>query len=220
MVTDEMLKRAIEAYAKETGAEDWQLDGWINSAIRAALEAALSAAEPVAWVYAPDLAKGSGGFGKDKGSVLMSLDGKWINVDTPLYAAPPAPSVAVKALDARSLAIDIVDGVKGYTLEFAQDQQAHEIDWDIAERKINDALSTQVQDVAGWQPIETAPKDGSEILALWKRSQIQSNGYGVVWFEDGSWHEFDYECLVSDPTHWMPLPAAPAKQEASNVTSQ
>ncbi len=47
MVTDEMLKRAIEAYAKETGAEDWQLDGWINSAIRAALEAALSAAEPV-----------------------------------------------------------------------------------------------------------------------------------------------------------------------------
>ncbi|MCZ7501980.1 hypothetical protein [Agrobacterium sp. ST15.13.015] len=51
MVTDEMLKRAIEAYAKETGAEDWQLDGWINSAIRAALEAALSAAEPVARQY-------------------------------------------------------------------------------------------------------------------------------------------------------------------------
>ena len=75
------------------------------------------------------------------------------------------------------------------------------------------SLSAQAQDVVGWQPIETAPKDGSEILALWKRSQIQSNGYGVVWFEDGSWREFDYECLVSDPTHWMPLPAAPAKQE-------
>jgi hypothetical protein len=84
------------------------------------------------------------------------------------------------------------------------------------EARIRSALSAQVQDVAGWQPIETAPKDGSEILALWKRSQIQSNGYGVVWFEDGSWREFDYECLVSDPTHWMPLPsvpAAPAKQE-------
>lgn len=60
---------------------------------------ALSAAEPVAWVYAPDLAKGSGGFGKEKGSVLMSLDGEWINVDTPLYAAPTTPSVAVKALE-------------------------------------------------------------------------------------------------------------------------
>ncbi|WP_142627523.1 DUF551 domain-containing protein [Rhizobium sp. P007] len=94
---------------------------------------------------------------------------------------------------------------------------------DLSERRDNigstytrSALSAQVRDVAGWQPIETAPKDGSEILALWKRSQIQSNGYGVVWFEDGSWREFDYECLVSDPTHWMPLPsvpAAPAKQE-------
>lgn len=46
-ITDEMLKRAIEAYAKDTGAEDWQLEGWIEPAIRAALEAALSAAEPV-----------------------------------------------------------------------------------------------------------------------------------------------------------------------------
>ncbi|MDH0871784.1 hypothetical protein [Agrobacterium pusense] len=62
-------------------------------------KAALSAVEPVAWVYAPDLAKGSGGFGKEKGSVVMSLDGEWINVDTPLYAAPPAPSVAVKTLE-------------------------------------------------------------------------------------------------------------------------
>lgn len=88
--------------------------------------------------------------------------------------------------------------------------------WDVKFSDIEAALSAQVRDVAGWQPIETAPKDGSEILALWKRSQIQSNGYGVVWFEDGSWREFDYECLVSDPTHWMPLPsvhAAPAKQE-------
>ncbi len=94
MVTDEMLKRAIEAYAKDTGAEDWVLEGWIEPAIRASLEAALSAAEPVVWVYAPDLAKGYGGFGKEKGSVVMSLNGEWINVDTPLYASPPATAIS------------------------------------------------------------------------------------------------------------------------------
>ncbi|WP_334154762.1 DUF551 domain-containing protein [Agrobacterium pusense] len=112
----------------------------------------------------------------------------------------PAPSVSVKALQ-------------------MADETFRDLGWHDkyeATTAALAALSAQVQDVAGWQPIETAPKDGSEILALWKRSQIQSNGYGVVWFEDGSWRKFDYECLVSDPTHWMPLPsvpAAPAKQE-------
>lgn len=42
-VTDEMVKHAVEAYRKDTGAEDWQLLGWIEPAIRAALEAVLSA---------------------------------------------------------------------------------------------------------------------------------------------------------------------------------
>lgn len=46
MVTDEILKRAVEAYAKDTGAEGFQLEGWIEPAIRAALEAALSAEAP------------------------------------------------------------------------------------------------------------------------------------------------------------------------------
>ncbi|QWW74122.1 hypothetical protein [Agrobacterium pusense] len=55
--------------------------------------------KPVAWVYAADLEKGDGCFGNAKGEVCMSRDGEWINVDTPLYAAPPAPSVAVKTLE-------------------------------------------------------------------------------------------------------------------------
>lgn len=118
MVTDEMLKRAVEAYAKDTGAEDWVLEGWIEPAIRAALDAALSAAEPAAWVYAPDLAKGSGGFGKEKGSVLMSLDGEWINVDTPLYPAPPAPSVVVK--EAEPVAWRCKDFADGWILDHSE----------------------------------------------------------------------------------------------------
>ncbi|MGF0520625.1 hypothetical protein ACQEDT_03860 [Agrobacterium pusense] len=180
--------------------------------VKAALEAALSAAEPVAARHSFD---GNGFQYIDDGS---GSDWKTRKPDAELlYTAPPVPSVAVKALDARSLAIDIVDGVKGYTLEFAQDQQAHKIDWDIAEGKINDALSAQVQDVAGWQPIETAPKDGTQFLAFDKGSYLNcwwhDNGYGEQYWMDDADSE-------PNPSHWMPLPAAPAKQEGGDVTSK
>lgn len=59
----------------------------------------------------------------------------------------------------------------------------------------------------GWQPIETAPKDGTEILvyapgfcqtALW-----ESYTFSEGWVNDssGNW--------LNDPTHWMPLPEPP-----------
>ena len=41
-VTDEMVEAAKAAYMKETGAEAYQLDGWIEPALRAALSAALT----------------------------------------------------------------------------------------------------------------------------------------------------------------------------------
>lgn len=79
---------------------------------------------------------------------------------------------------------------------------------------------------AGWQPISTAPKDGTNV--------ILTNGKEVAqgWWlyeepyireirdEDGRYidqHESDgfdgwLDCdggMQPDPTHWMPLPAAP-----------
>jgi hypothetical protein len=67
------------------------------------------------------------------------------------------------------------------------------------------------QDVAGaapWQPPETAPKDGTQILAWWP----QTREYGVVrWSdEEGSWLEgaADYP---DGFTHWMLPPAGPQK---------
>jgi hypothetical protein len=87
--------------------------------------------------------------------------------------------------------------------------------------------------MAEWQPIETAPKDGTWIVTLAPES-IQ-NGDGPKPFvstakwvqetreywqsagprkqelvtEDAS-HWSDWE----DPTHWMPLPRAPTEAEA------
>jgi hypothetical protein len=74
-----------------------------------------------------------------------------------------------------------------------------------------------------WQPIETAPKDGTKVLAY-----IVANGVpyiSVIWwrgeqFKDSMWK---WRNALTDsatggfadtlpnpgPTHWMPLPAPP-----------
>jgi hypothetical protein len=65
----------------------------------------------------------------------------------------------------------------------------------------------------GWQPIETAPTDGSRILIT------DRNGVKIVWWGaaaynrksksyDRGWTNGAVYGFV--PTHWMPLPASPA----------
>lgn len=80
-----------------------------------------------------------------------------------------------------------------------------------------------------WLPIETAPKDRTEILACWPKRKLDDDecptgeitGYAqcvTAW--QGFWIEPDYleahgsfyfedEAFADAPTHWMPLPAAP-----------
>ena len=59
-----------------------------------------------------------------------------------------------------------------------------------------------------WKPIETAPKDETEILIFTK----QGNFY-VVSYDDifaAPWRIRNDEGLYAHtPTHWMPLPEAP-----------
>lgn len=59
-----------------------------------------------------------------------------------------------------------------------------------------------------WQPIETAPKDGTVVLGY--RYQLGSLSWIVIMFDriKGVW--FNYHTGQQEfPTHWMPLPAAP-----------
>lgn len=53
-----------------------------------------------------------------------------------------------------------------------------------------------------WQPIETAPKDGTEILAFHR------DGQSVAFWDLNMWMEANGEYRVT-PTHWQPLPAPP-----------
>ena len=134
----------------------------------------------------------------------------------------PAPSVAVKALQAvrDELRVDTSSGSPG-SISY-EVGALHRI---VA--AVDAALSAQVQDVAGWQPIETAPKDGTPVIlwTVWVGDEISPDPFSEV--QIGYWdhgndlpesHDFSRRPewvvqRIGEPTHWMPLPAAPAKQE-------
>jgi hypothetical protein len=71
-----------------------------------------------------------------------------------------------------------------------------------------------------WQPIDTAPKDGTRILAYWADSDEHTI---IEWFEyneiniSGTWCQrqsgLGSDCGYEDAafSHWCPLPAPPKK---------
>ena len=102
--------------------------------------------------------------------------------------------------------------------------------------KLSDEQAARVQavlcerwpaDSPQWQPIETAPKDGTDILLCWA---INAAGERIDWSEHpdtagvfvqvASWWNGENDWIVYcslpneprlhfNPTHWMPLPGAP-----------
>lgn len=82
----------------------------------------------------------------------------------------------------------------------------------------------RVTDPLNWQPIDTAPKDGTHILVCqWPlhgdpkdglQMFVQNAAFWPENGEDGEWVVYNdqtYELPVFfSPTHWLPLPAPPA----------
>lgn len=58
-----------------------------------------------------------------------------------------------------------------------------------------------------WQPIETAPKDGTRVLM--HKAGVGKYSTFVGWWNcrDESWRDISH--LFRDPSHWMPLPEPP-----------
>jgi hypothetical protein len=66
----------------------------------------------------------------------------------------------------------------------------------------------------GWRDIETAPKDGTQVIG-WVPSYYQGNGgYGLLlWLDRGNGGEWmDMKAYAVKPSLWQPLPARPSEQ--------
>jgi hypothetical protein len=80
---------------------------------------------------------------------------------------------------------------------------------------------------AAWQPIKTAPKDGTEILVLFKRFGVKCVAWTTVWGdptdENAHWHIDDNKndpyplrgYSEGDEMGWLPLPKPPIAGEAT-----
>lgn len=64
-------------------------------------------------------------------------------------------------------------------------------------------------ETTGWQPIASAPKDGTRIL-LWRApwSEPRSGGWFPSPYDEGGGF-FEANCVRVTATHWHPLPAPP-----------
>lgn len=70
-----------------------------------------------------------------------------------------------------------------------------------------------------WQPIETAPKDGTPLL-IFSPDSIKPNVFICIWTDwtdendtviEGNWTDLGNEQeFGATPTHWQPLPDPPA----------
>jgi hypothetical protein len=83
--------------------------------------------------------------------------------------------------------------------------------------------------MTGWKPIETAPKDGTRVLLAfsarvhvgWWIDEVTTR-YGREHRSQQEWHVEGMDLLWRDrpkPTHWMPLPALPARQPEPELTA-
>lgn len=61
--------------------------------------------------------------------------------------------------------------------------------------------------MSDWQPIETAPRDGTPVLGYMPSYYQGKGGRSVILWLDGEW--FDNRAFATDPSHWMPLPDPP-----------
>lgn len=71
---------------------------------------------------------------------------------------------------------------------------------------------------ARWQPIDSAPMDGTPVLLLARCKFATAPVRVIGWGYDGQWAEMTF-CgnmpVGLEPTHWMPLPDAPQSPRAT-----
>lgn len=78
-------------------------------------------------------------------------------------------------------------------------------DWATIQSALRGAAQTS------WHSMDTAPKDGTEILGWWHRSKTHAI---IAWSNDGWWKDSADDNMVSAPTHWQYLQDGPSVSSA------
>lgn len=78
------------------------------------------------------------------------------------------------------------------------------------------AARAAIAEIAGWRPIEVRPPSGW--LLLWVRpgrlDMIEPAGPCIgMWHEQYGWLDERGEGMLEIVTHWLPLPAAPQRED-------
>lgn len=123
--------------------------------------------------------------------------------------------------------MDIVNALRHATATASNDDVT-EPGTELRQRQIGriDAMLGGIEEIErlraerAWQPISTAPKDGTKILAHCQPCHIDGGPMSfdyvnVVWwrsekFKDSQWKwRHALNDSAAEPTHWMPLPPPP-----------
>lgn len=86
---------------------------------------------------------------------------------------------------------------------------------------LSDCAPAQIEQQAPdkWQPISTAPKDGTVILGALIGSDVPQS----IRYVNGGWHLSwdDYRVAgIDGPTHWMPLPGSPTQEAGARLAAE
>lgn len=95
------------------------------------------------------------------------------------------------------------------------------------------AAGSQAVQVPGWRPIETAPRGANGVawfLLAWGPEGDQSTGVGMrigekffaagIFYRLGQEKAYEFREVEVQPTHWMPLPAAPLQPLAGGEVAK
>lgn len=112
-------------------------------------------------------------------------------------AVPPSPVVDLDKIIERSYKVFDIESADGQSVGIRKDVLE-------ALRQVATSRIATIPD--GWQPIETAPKDGYPVL-VYVQTKNGETWIDVCRYEECCW--FSGMSIIRHPTHWQPLPAAP-----------
>jgi len=112
-------------------------------------------------------------------------------------------------------------------MKFDEDLSEHYAPLDPAERDLLLRLLGEEAEPRGWQPIETAPKDGTCVVMLTRGGSVVRASFGNLgddawtwiatnddehpkcWTDGACWESNEDDEPSDQPVYWMPLPPSP-----------